>query len=220
MKNKHHSGLISVSRPSEVYTSFRGPMISFPIVQYIDREKGTLRRWIVFSQGKRQTLVRYLFGKLLWDQLNTEEARVFWHLREITDDITIYLSLKALVLGVSKRDLRNRLIHGEFLGFKPITRQQYQTLKGRVHWFFLEETINLRRTPKYSGYTKHYKDKGSLGIEREVYLSEILDPQYGISEDVLLSYLTVGEISLFGGVVLRPDEIPIRVETVNKRQQK
>lgn len=203
--NKFQSGFTSVTRPSEVYTSFRGPMISFPIVQYIDREKGTLRRWIVFSQGKRRTLIQYLFGKLLWDNLNAEETRVFWHLTEITRDRTIYLSLKALVQGVSKRDLRRRLEKAEFLSLWFVSRQQYLTLKGRVNWIFLEETINLRKTPKYSGYTKHYKDKGSLGPGRDI-VSEILEPVDDISDEIILSYLTVGEISLFGGVVLHPEE--------------
>lgn len=205
--NKFQSGFTSVTRPSEVYTSFRGPMISFPIVQYIDREKGTLRRWIVFSQGKRRTLIQYLFGKLLWDNLNTEETRVFWHLTEITRDRTIYLSLKALVQGVSKRDLRRRLEKAEFLSLWFVSRQQYLTLKGRVNWIFLEETINLRKTPKYSGYTKHYKDKGSLGPGRDI-VSEILEPVDDISDEIILSYLTVGEISLFGGVVLHPEDEP------------
>jgi len=200
------SNFITVSRPSEVLTSFRGPLISFPIVKSINRETGILRRWIVFSQGKRSTLVRYLFGKLLWDELNSLESSVFWHLPEVTKDSTIYLSLKALVLGVSKRDLRRRLEAGQFLGLMFISRQQYLTLKGRVNWFFLEETITLRKPIKFSGYTKHHKDKGSLGTEREYFISEILDPTNDVSEETILEYLTVGEFSLFGGVVFHPDE--------------
>jgi len=169
----------------------------------IDREKGVLRRWIVFSQGKRSTLVRYLFGKLLWDELNSLEQSIFWHLSEITLDRTIYLSIKALVLGVSKKDLRKRLEKGSFLDLKFISRQQYLTIKGRVNFFFLEEVINLRRTPKYSGYTRHYKDKGSLRPERE-FISEVFDPTNDVNEEIILNYLTVGEITLFGGVVLSP----------------
>lgn len=200
------------SRRSEVLTSFRGPLIEFPIVKSINREKGTLRRWIVFSQGKRSTLVKYLFGKLLWDELNSFEQSVFWHLREITEDRTIWLSLKALSLDVSKRNLRRRLEKGMFLGFNFISRQQYLTIKGRVNFFFLEEEIILRKTPKYSGYTKHYKDKGSLRPERE-FLSEVLEPVSDISDEIMLTYLTVGEITLFGGSVLLPDEFPKRNET-------
>lgn len=198
--HKHLSGITSVSKPSEVLTSFRGPLIKYPIVISINREKGTLRRWIVFSQGKRSTLVKYLWAKLLWDELNTIESTIFWNLKEITSDTTIYLGLKALAFGISKKLLRQRLQDGEFLGFKYISRQSYLSIKGRVNFFFLEEEISLRKSPKYSGYTKHYKDKGSLGLEREDYLSEIFDPVCDISVDVMYTFLTVGEVSLFGGV--------------------
>jgi hypothetical protein len=193
-----------VSKPSEVFTSFRGPLISYHIVKSINREKRTLRRWTVFSQGKRSTLVSYLFGKLLWDELNTQEREVFWYLSEITKDTTIYLSLKALVLGTSKRDLRKRLETSPFKQLKSISRQSYLSIKGRVNFFFLEEEVNLRSVPKYSGYTKHYKDKGSLRPEREI-ISEIFEPCVDVSEDILLHYLTVGEIPLFGGVILSPE---------------
>jgi hypothetical protein len=173
-------------------------------VKSIDREKGVLRRWIVFSQGKRSVLIKYLFGKLLWDELNSFELTILYHLREVSEDRTIYLSLKALVLGVSKRTLRERLQKGSFLGVWSISRQQYLTIKGRVNFFFLEEVINLRRTPKFSGYTKHYKDKGSLRPEREL-ISEIFEPISDVSENYILQYLTVGEIPLFGGsVILSP----------------
>lgn len=216
MKTNLPQNFTSASRPSEVFTSFHGPMISFHIVKSIDREKGLLRRWTVFSQGKRSTLVQYLFGKLLWDELNVLENRVFWHLSEITTDLTIYLSLKALVLGTSKRDLRKRLERSIFPELKFITRQQYLTLKGRVNWIFLEETVNLRKVNKFSGYTKHHKDKGSLGPERE-FISEILEPVCDVSEEVLLHYLTVGEFSLFGGDYVHPDEDQ-KSETVKSKK--
>lgn len=205
MKKLFQSGITSVSRPSEVFTSFRGPLISYRIVKSVNRETGILRGWTVFSQGKRSSLVRYLFGKLLWDELNTKETTIFFHLKEVTTDRTIYLSLKALALGIPKKLLRRRLESGQFLGLKFITRQQYLSVKGQVNFFFIEETVNLRKSPKFSGYTKHYKDKGSLGLEKDEYISEILEPDYDVSEETLLSYLTVGEISLSGGVFY-PDE--------------
>lgn len=206
VSNNYLQNFTTVSKPSEVLSSFRGPLHSYHIVKSVDREKGLLRRWTVFSEGKRSTLTKYLFGKLLWDELNIAEKSVFWHLREITSDTTIYLSLKALVFGVSKKLLRKRLESGSFLGFNFITRQQYLSIKGRVHFFLIEETVNLRKVPKFSGYTKHYKDKGSLAPEREDYLSESFEPLSDVSEEIMLRYLTVGEISLFGGLVVLPDE--------------
>jgi hypothetical protein len=196
-----------VSRSSEVFTSFRGPLLSYHIVKSIDREKGVCRRWTVFSQGKRSVLVHYMFGKLLWDNLNSNESKIFWHLSEITNNISIYLSLKALALGIDKKLLRKRLefLHEKF-GLEFVTRQQYLTIKGRVNFFFLEELVNLRRVPKFSGYTKHHKDQGSLGPEREDELSEILEPVVDVSEDFFWTYLSVGKISLFGGECSFPDE--------------
>lgn len=206
MRKNISSSFLLVSKSSEVITSFRGPMNNFPIVQSINREKGVLRRWIVFSQGKRSTLVKYLFGKLLWDELNSIERRIFWSLSEITSDNTIFLSLKALNLGTSRKDLRNRLERSPFKELWYISRQQYVSIKGRVNFFFLEEEINLRKVTKYSGYTKHYKDKGHLGTEREYYVSEVLDPFEDVEEEILLNYLSVGKISLFGREYSIPEE--------------
>lgn len=191
---------------SEVITSFRGPMVKYPIIISIDRNNGILRRWFVFSQGKRSVLSKYLFGKLLWDELNSFEQNVFWHLPEITKDRSIYLGLKALALGVSKRDLRKRMTKAiEFFDLKFITRQQYLTIKGRIDWFFLEETVSLRKSPKYSGYTKHYRDKGSLGSERDI-LSEVLEPFNDVSNEAILYFLTVGKLPLFGEGYVFPDD--------------
>lgn len=206
VSNNFYQNFTTVSKPSEVLSSFRGPLHSYHIVKSVDREKGLLRRWTVFSEGKRSTLIKYLFGKLLWDELNAMEKLVFWHLREVTSDTTIYLSLKALVFGISKKLLRRRLETGKILGFYSISRQQYLSIKGRVHFFLIEETVNLRKVPKFSGYTKHYKDKGSLRPEREDYLSESFEPINEVTEEIMLRYLTVGEISLFGGLVVLPDE--------------
>lgn len=202
MKVDHLSGFHTVTKTSEVFTSFRGSLIQYQVVKSIDRNKGTIRFWTVFSQGKRSTLVKYLWGKLLWDELNVTERTLFYHLKEITLDKSIYLGLKALVLGVKKRDLRERLEKAPIFGLWSISRQQYLSIKGRVNFFLLENEVPLRKVPKYSGYTKHYKDKGSLNPEKVDYYSEIFVPNSDISDDVILTYLTVGEIPLFGGRVL------------------
>jgi hypothetical protein len=149
-----------------------------------------------------------LFGKLLWDELNKEEKKIIFFLPEVTNDLTIFLSLKALNLGVSKRDLRRRLEKSPFPELKFISRQSYLSIKGCVQFFFKFEEINVRKVKKYSGYTKHYKDKGSLGPEREYYFSDILDPYENVSEEILFQYLSVGEFPLLGGVAHYPDEVP------------
>lgn len=194
------SGIFLVSNFSEVKDLIRkGPLHRYPIVIEVNRDKGTIRRWLCFSKGKRRTLLRYLFGKLLWDELSNFERRVFFSLEEVTKEFTIYLSLKALILGTTRRDLRKRLENGSFLGFWTITRQQYLGIKGEVDFFLIEEELHPQRTPKYSGYTKHYKDKGSLRPHVETYVPETDDLFESIPEKLLLDYLTVGKIPFFQG---------------------
>jgi hypothetical protein len=190
-------GIKLVSDQSEALASFRGPLIRYHVVRSIDHRNAVVRRWTVFSNGKRSVLTKYLFGKWLWDELNHVESLIFWSLPEITKDVTIYVSLKSRnTFGIPKRLIRDRLKKGsEFFGFNFITRQHYLTLKGSVNFFFIEETVSLRPTIKFSGYTKHYKDKGSLRLEREENFSDVSDPYVGINELLLLEYLTVGEIS-------------------------
>lgn len=171
-------------------------MHRYPIVISVDHQNGVLRRWIVISQGRRSTLTHYLFGKLLWDELSKEEREVFWRLPEVLNNKTIFITLKAINLIDNKKLVRERLLNSPFPELQGITRQQYLSIKGRVTFLLYEEKINLRKTPKYSGYTRHYKDKGQLGLQREEILSEILDPVYDVTDEVLLNYLTVGEISL------------------------
>jgi hypothetical protein len=103
-----------------------------------------------------------------------------------------------------------RLEKSPFPELRFISRQQYLSIKGRVQFTFMFEVISLRKTAKFSGYTKHHKDKGSLGLGREFYFSEILDPYENVSEETLLSYLSVGSFTLLGGVVHFPDEGPKR----------
>jgi hypothetical protein len=204
--SEFHNGLKAIGGIS----SFRGPLIQFQIVKSIDRNKGLVRRWTVFSNGKRSTLVKFLFSKWLWDELNERESALFWSLSEITTDLTIYSSLKAKAFGIGKKLIRERLkIGSEYLPLYYISRQQYITLKGRSNNFFIEETVSLRRGPKYSGYTRHHKDHGSLAPERDDYVSEILEPIRDVSEieEIIFRFLSIGEISFFDKeVIFSPDE--------------
>jgi len=135
------------------------------------------------------------------------ESIIFFSLPEITENVTIYLSLKARVLGLSKRILRNRLENNKYFPeLKFISRQSYLSIKGQVTFLFKEEEIILRRTPKYSGWSRHHNDKGSLGIRRDITISDVVDPFVDVNLERILRYLTVGEITLFGDVVFHPDE--------------
>lgn len=197
-----------ISSRSDDYSSFKGPLFQFPVMISIDRNKSVLRRWICFSSGKRSTLVNYLFGKWLWDELTKKEQEIFLILPEITSDPAIYSCFRARVLGVPKNIIRKRLENlSKILSVKYISRQQYLSIKGRSKWFFKEETISLRKTTKYSGYTKHYKDKGSIGSQRRDVVSEILESY--VSEDKfsqILQFISVGKFDNLEVSILFPDE--------------
>jgi hypothetical protein len=205
----------TASRPSEFLHSYRGPLFQYQIVKSIDRNKGVLRRWTVFSNGKRSVLPQYLIGKLLWDNLNQSEMMVLLSLPEATLDTTIYLVLKALNNGIKRSDVRDRILKSPFDELRIPTRQQYLSIKGRVNYFFIEEVVTLRKTIPYSGYTKHYKDKGSLNpFDRDEIISENLEPITDVDESILYNYLSVGEFPLFQG------EVIYRLEEAKKQKRK
>lgn len=195
------------TRPSETKVSWKGPLFTFSIAESVDRTKGILRRWNVFSSGKRSTFGRLLKGKWLWDELARDEQKIFWSLGEVLSDKVFFACLKAFANGTPKKLIRERLKTCPFeINF--ISRQQYVSLKGRVHYSLQLEEVSLRRTPKYSGYTRHHKDQGTLGTSRDYEIvSDLLATPESVDEELLLTWLTVGEFSLFSGdVILRPDE--------------
>jgi hypothetical protein len=192
--------IIERSNRSEAYASFgKGPLTEIRIDVSIDRNTGLCRRYVLFSRGGRRVIINYLFGKLLWDELSVVERKLFLSLHECTRDRTIYLSLKALVFGVPKSILRERLETLSKLGLcSYVSRQQYLSIKGQTLAVLFEETFTLRKVPKYSGYTRHYKDQGSLGKPHEEFLNSELDDLFDMKEfdDIVFLFLTVGELTL------------------------
>jgi hypothetical protein len=193
--------------------NFRG-FVEFTIERNIDRNKGISWRWNVLSLGRRSILVDYLWGKFLWDELTKFEKEVFFTLPEITKEKSIYLGLKALAFGISKSEIRERLEYLSNFGFiKFITRQQYLSIKGQVKFVFIEEKFTLQKSPKYSGYTKHYKDKGTLTKVKPEMISELTEYYYDENNDELLfHFLTVGDIILLSQwMYFLPDDGPKKV---------
>jgi hypothetical protein len=155
-----------------------------------------------------------LFGKLLWDELNSIERELFWTLEEVTRDVTIFNTLRALNAGTPRKLLRERLEKGSFLGLWYISRQQYLSLKGSLNCVFFKETVTLRKVPKYSGYTKHHNDHGSLAPRREEIFSELLEPYEDMDESSIFDFLTVGELGFRGNCIFTLTR-PNKVETAN-----
>lgn len=172
-----------------------------------DREHGTQDVFVVFSSGKRQTLHRYLWLKLVWDELTKEEFNLFISMKETLDNDKIVGFLRSK-LTISRKILRKRLIEIEtILGEKVSKREEYQGLQ-RINFEFYEVQRKLPKVRKYSGYIRTPSKAGTKRSSKT-----LLEPGDLISEwveDNVVDYfhfLTVGEIELFrGSFVFRPDE--------------
>jgi hypothetical protein len=143
----------------------------------------------------------------LWDELTSQELRFFLNLPEFFKTPLFEASFKARAYGVPKKEIRDKLIGLSALeGTHPFTYERYRGMRGLYLLLELQE-VTFVPTPKYSGYTRHYKDKGSLRSE------EILpDEMFSYDEKVdkvnfFFSLLSVGYVHTATGVVVStPDE--------------
>lgn len=194
---------------STALAEIKGGFRRYTIVRSIDREKGLLKRWTILSPGRLDALVRYLWGKWLWDELSQEEYAIFLSMDIIFKAPTIYLSLKAKLFGVSKKDIRHRLetLHN-LMGTVYVSREQYLSIKANCTFFFVEEDRPLASVPKYSGYTRHYRDQGSLSKIRPDMVSDFVEvPSFVDQDRLIFEFLTVGEIiSSSGQVFFLPED--------------
>jgi hypothetical protein len=118
------------------------------------------------------------------------EFLLFINFPETFETPLVACSLRAVTL-VGKQKVRENLIklntlipQNNFLSHKS-----YYGLLNNLLISFVEGEEKLPRVPKYSGYTKHYKDQGSL---RDGSYNEPLavDEDYFVQEDFLYEFLT------------------------------
>lgn len=192
--NRIPPSILFVDRPSVAFATYRGGLHQYRIVISKDQEHSVVRTWTVLSNGKRSKLKSYILGKLLWDELSKVEWEVVWNNPSILRDTTLFLLLKARNQGISRKILRRNLalLH-QFTKMNFITRQQYLGMKGQFRAFIVDEQHQVVPTKKYSGYTKHYKDKGSLRPYRDEISEKIIDSTNEVSEEILFSLLTSRE---------------------------
>jgi hypothetical protein len=213
--------IIILSSRSEAMklASKKGGFREFRVTVNILRDKGLRSDWVVLSRGKRSTFVEILFGKLLWDNLSFVEKEIFFSTSECTKDTTIFLSLKALELGVSRKVLRGRL---EFLSnlkmIKFINREQYKSKTSMVSFFLFKEDVKLKKTPKYSGWTRGHRDHGTLPILRADFLPTDLDDEFNLFDKEILvwEFLSVGKFLLLGREYTSPDDDPKKDRNIEK----
>lgn len=204
--------IFKVREPGQhLVPSFRGPYFIWYCNYSTDGYSGFSDDFVVLSSGRRQTVHRKLWLKLLYDELSFEEFSLFLSMPETLKNDKIVGFLRAR-LEVPKTKLRQRLIVMESLiGDKPSLRESYLGIQ-RVRIDIRLERRKLRKTPKFSGYIKNNsRDKGGrLGgattvapvISNE---SEILENLFSKEID-WYEILTVGEITLLSQSFTLPDE--------------
>jgi len=165
---------------------FKGRFYTVRVAIYTDQEKGLQGDFLVFSQGKRESVFRKLWLKLLWDELTSIELELFI-LMMTPKDYKVYAFLRA-ISTTSKIVVRKRLINTELLlGEQTSNRENYRSSRGQK----LEIQKITRRLPKpkkFSGYVKSLSSrKGSIGAER-IELPTALEPSIMIDHEALETY--------------------------------
>jgi hypothetical protein len=164
-----------------------------------NREKGIVENFLVFSSGKREAVLEYLWLKFLWNELTRTEYQLFiLSLKSSPDSEKKWSFLKLLPL-FPKKALRKRLLDSErILGLSVSSKERYHGYKGiriEIH----RETRKLARTSKYSGYVRNISSIGkSKKSSLSDVLSDVLDSDIFMEEKIDWdSLLRVGPITLF-----------------------
>jgi len=139
---------------------FGGSFRTFSVALFSDREKGYEIRLLVYSQGSRAAVNRYLWLKFLWDNLTRDEMKLFLSIPENLNDEMKYAALRAVLLFPKKvvRERINRVLRR--LGEKEFLRENYLGYK-RLDVEIYEITRRLPRVPKFSGWIKSSSAVGS-----------------------------------------------------------
>jgi hypothetical protein len=122
---------------------FKGRFFTFRSTYFVDQENRSKQSFLVFSSGRREVVKRYLWLKLVHDQLTRIEYDLFINLLEEDDD-KIWSFLKLLVF-TPKKLLRDRLLRTETkLGQEVSNRESYRG----------SQQLNIEIQRKLEGYLK------------------------------------------------------------------
>jgi hypothetical protein len=146
---------------------FKGRFFTFRAVVFVNQENRVQESLLVFSSGKREVVIRYLWYKHIWDQLTRIEFELFILLLRPYD----YKKWSFLKLQneFSKKELRERLLASEISLRLPETdRAQYLGLKN-LNIEIQRESRILPKTKKFSGYIRSLATRGkSKGTEKGI----------------------------------------------------
>lgn len=187
--------------------NFSGGFSTVRVTLSTDREKGTIVRFVVFSSGKRHSLFKYLWHKLVWDELSKLEFELFLSMPESLSNPKIVGFLRSR-LSIDKRVLRKRLNMLELLlGEKVTSLESYRGLK-RMRLDIQKEIGRLPKVPKFSGYCRSISAIGkSQGCS--VKPEPASDFEFVCEEEFdWFFHLSVGEITLLSQAYSLPEDEP------------
>ena len=163
---------------------FKGGFFTFRQTIFVDQENRVQECFLVYSSGRRETVKKYLWLKLVHDNLTRIEYELFISMLG-EQDAKIWSFLKLLVYA-PKSLLRKRLIRTEIkLEEKVSDRDSYRGIK-KIRIEIQKENRRLPKTKKFSGYIKSLSSRGKspLGTGR-IELPSISFPNYSAEIDKL-----------------------------------
>lgn len=174
---------------------FSGGFKTFSVSQFNDREKGTESRLFVYSQGSRPKVHKYLWLKMLWNELTKEEWELFYSMSETLNSEIIYSSLRAINFQ-GKRKTRQRLINSPLIPEED--KPSYDRYRGfmRLKVEISKETRSLPKVPKFSGYIKSASAVGSKQPRKSSFLDLMAVNENDYKMEIVFdwfTYLTIGE---------------------------
>jgi len=144
------------------FPRFKGRFFTWRQTIFVDQENRSKVNFLVFSSGKREAVLRFLWLKLLWDQLSRIEYELF--VSTLTDHDYMKWSFLKLLQQIPKDRLRATLIGIDpFLTQGKLGRTNYLNSKG-ISIEIQKEHRKLPKTKKFSGYIKSLASRGKSSL--------------------------------------------------------
>ena len=201
-------------RDQDFKPDFPGPFHTWSVVFNRNEERNFVERFLVFSVGKQGTVNKYLWHKLVWDQLSRKEFFLFLSLPNTLMDPKMHGFLRAK-MEVPLRVLRKRLNHLEALtGEKETSLASYQGYRSQRLTIYLDRR-NLHRKLLKTKRVKSPSQVGTKSSGKILFIEPLAPTNFQVdNEFAWYSFLTVGEIPLLGGNVTLSLKRTKKFETV------
>lgn len=152
--------------------------------------------WIIRSNFKRHTYIKYLKLKVLFGSPSKEDQRCLFDLNEIFKD-EIFLATLSVIrnFNIKKEIVFERMATlRRFFGEVPETPNDLWTLEGAIAFEREERRVSIRKAKKYSGYVRNISSLGTKKQQGSRPEPEISEWNNKLSFD-FIRYLSVGEFS-------------------------